>query len=153
MDEAQSLDTADRFVNCKCTKYLLRANQINTALDVAGKFTRVRSTHSICRSVMSALGELFARRLPSRDAMHVVRTGNGSRSPPSEEVRRVIEEVPRNRSRKYPWHSFRRSSSTRACLSSSTFKSSSRINSIFTRTACAKWCYVPTSTCSILRIT
>lgn len=27
MDEAQSLDTADRFVNCKCTKYLLRANQ------------------------------------------------------------------------------------------------------------------------------
>jgi peptide alpha-N-acetyltransferase len=41
MDEAQSLDTADRFVNCKCTKYLLRANQINTALEVAGKFTRV----------------------------------------------------------------------------------------------------------------
>jgi hypothetical protein len=42
MDEAQSLDTADRFVNCKCTKYLLRANQINTAIEVAGKFTRVR---------------------------------------------------------------------------------------------------------------
>jgi len=42
MDEAQSLDTADRFVNCKCTKYLLRANQINTALDIAGKFTRVK---------------------------------------------------------------------------------------------------------------
>ena len=41
MDEAQSLDTADRFVNCKCTKYLLRANQIPAALDMAGKFTRV----------------------------------------------------------------------------------------------------------------
>jgi peptide alpha-N-acetyltransferase len=41
MDEAQQLDTADRFVNCKCTKYLLRANQINTALEIAGKFTRV----------------------------------------------------------------------------------------------------------------
>jgi N-alpha-acetyltransferase 15/16, NatA auxiliary subunit len=41
MDEAQSLDTADRFVNCKCTKYLLRANQISTAVEVAGKFTRV----------------------------------------------------------------------------------------------------------------
>jgi peptide alpha-N-acetyltransferase len=41
MDEAQSLDTADRFVNCKCTKYFLRANQINTALEIAGKFTRV----------------------------------------------------------------------------------------------------------------
>jgi hypothetical protein len=42
MDEAQSLDTADRFVNCKCTKYFLRANQITTALEVAGKFTRVK---------------------------------------------------------------------------------------------------------------
>ena len=41
MDEAQSLDTADRFVNCKCTKYLLRANRIETALEIAGKFTRV----------------------------------------------------------------------------------------------------------------
>jgi peptide alpha-N-acetyltransferase len=44
MDEAQSLDTADRFVNCKCTKYLLRANQINSALEIAGKFTRVKSS-------------------------------------------------------------------------------------------------------------
>jgi len=44
MDEAQSLDTADRFVNCKCTKYLLRANQITTALEVAGKFTRENSS-------------------------------------------------------------------------------------------------------------
>ena len=42
MDEAQLLDTADRFVNCKCTKYFLRANQISTALEVAGKFTRVK---------------------------------------------------------------------------------------------------------------
>ena len=25
LDEAQSLDTADRFINCKCAKYLLRA--------------------------------------------------------------------------------------------------------------------------------
>ena len=45
MDEAQSLDTADRFVNCKCAKYLLRANQITTALEIAGKFTRVKLTH------------------------------------------------------------------------------------------------------------
>ncbi|CAF0974034.1 unnamed protein product [Adineta steineri] len=44
MDEAQLLDTADRFVNCKCTKYFLRANQINTALEVAGKFTRENSS-------------------------------------------------------------------------------------------------------------
>ncbi|CAF0802062.1 unnamed protein product [Rotaria sp. Silwood1] len=44
MDEAQSLDTADRFVNCKCTKYFLRANQINNALEIAGKFTRENSS-------------------------------------------------------------------------------------------------------------
>ncbi|CAF1021988.1 unnamed protein product [Adineta steineri] len=44
MDEAQSLDTADRFVNCKCTKYLLRANQITTAIEIAGKFTRENSS-------------------------------------------------------------------------------------------------------------
>lgn len=41
MKEAQSLDTADRFVNCKSTKYCLRANQISGALEMAGKFTRV----------------------------------------------------------------------------------------------------------------
>ncbi|CAF1385407.1 unnamed protein product, partial [Didymodactylos carnosus] len=44
MDEAQSLDTADRFVNCKCTKYLLRANHISVASEVAGKFTREGSS-------------------------------------------------------------------------------------------------------------
>jgi len=44
MDEAQSMDTADRFVNCKCTKYFLRANQIQMALDMAGKFTRENSS-------------------------------------------------------------------------------------------------------------
>jgi tetratricopeptide (TPR) repeat protein len=40
MDEAQSLDTADRFVNYKCSKYMLRANMIKEAEEVAGKFTR-----------------------------------------------------------------------------------------------------------------
>ena len=43
MDEAQSLDTADRFINCKATKYFLRANEISRALETAGKFTRVKS--------------------------------------------------------------------------------------------------------------
>ena len=41
MDEAQSLDTADRFINYKCSKYMLRANMVNEAQDIAGKFTRV----------------------------------------------------------------------------------------------------------------
>jgi hypothetical protein len=42
IDEAQSLDTADRFINYKCSKYMLRANMIKEAEEIAGKFTRVR---------------------------------------------------------------------------------------------------------------
>ena len=42
MDEAQSLDTADRCINSKCAKYMLRANQIQEAADMCSKFTRVR---------------------------------------------------------------------------------------------------------------
>lgn len=42
LDEAQSLDTADRYVNYKCSKYMLRADLINEAQDMAAKFTRVR---------------------------------------------------------------------------------------------------------------
>lgn len=41
-DEAQSLDTADRFVNYKCSKYMLRANMVKEAEEIAAKFTRVR---------------------------------------------------------------------------------------------------------------
>ena len=41
MDEARILDTADRFVNCKCVKYLFRVNRIERAIEVAGLFTRV----------------------------------------------------------------------------------------------------------------
>ncbi len=41
LDEAQSLDTADRFINYKCSKYMLRANMIKEAEEIAGKFTRV----------------------------------------------------------------------------------------------------------------
>uniref|UniRef100_A0A8D1PFQ1 N-alpha-acetyltransferase 16, NatA auxiliary subunit n=1 Tax=Sus scrofa TaxID=9823 RepID=A0A8D1PFQ1_PIG len=40
MDEAQSLDTADRFVNSKCAKYMLRANMIKEAEEMCSKFTR-----------------------------------------------------------------------------------------------------------------
>ena len=42
MDEAQSLDTADRYINSKCAKYMLRANIIQEACDMCSKFTRVR---------------------------------------------------------------------------------------------------------------
>lgn len=40
MDEAQSLDTADRYINSKCAKYMLRANLIQEACDMCSKFTR-----------------------------------------------------------------------------------------------------------------
>ncbi|XP_041357444.1 N-alpha-acetyltransferase 15, NatA auxiliary subunit-like [Gigantopelta aegis] len=40
MDEAQSLDTADRYINSKCAKYMLRASLIQEASDMCTKFTR-----------------------------------------------------------------------------------------------------------------
>ncbi|CAJ0967107.1 unnamed protein product [Ranitomeya imitator] len=40
MDEAQSLDTADRFINSKCAKYMLRADMIQEAEEMCSKFTR-----------------------------------------------------------------------------------------------------------------
>lgn len=40
LDEAQSMDTADRYINSKCAKYMLRANLIKEAEDICGKFTR-----------------------------------------------------------------------------------------------------------------
>ena len=40
MDEARMLDTADRYVNSKCAKYQLRANQIEKAEETCALFTR-----------------------------------------------------------------------------------------------------------------
>ncbi|OXA45499.1 N-alpha-acetyltransferase 16, NatA auxiliary subunit [Folsomia candida] len=40
MDEARELDTADRFINSKSAKYQLRANRVEAAAAVCGKFTR-----------------------------------------------------------------------------------------------------------------
>lgn len=42
MDEAQSLDTADRFINSKCAKYMIRAGWMAKAEIMCAKFTRVR---------------------------------------------------------------------------------------------------------------
>ncbi|XP_023931654.1 N-alpha-acetyltransferase 15, NatA auxiliary subunit-like [Lingula anatina] len=41
LDEAQALDTADRFVNSKCAKYMLRANMVKEGEEMCSKFTRV----------------------------------------------------------------------------------------------------------------
>lgn len=40
LDEAQSLDTADRYINYKCSKYMLRASMIKQAEEIASRFTR-----------------------------------------------------------------------------------------------------------------
>ncbi|KAK3099145.1 hypothetical protein FSP39_000123, partial [Pinctada imbricata] len=40
MDDAQSLDTADRYINSKCAKYMLKANLVSEAADMCSKFTR-----------------------------------------------------------------------------------------------------------------
>ena len=45
MNEARTLDTADRFVNCKCAKYYLRSSAIDTAIETAALFTRVRDMY------------------------------------------------------------------------------------------------------------
>lgn len=48
MDEAQALDTADRFINSKCAKYMLKAGMIKEAEEMCSKFTRVRQTAWEC---------------------------------------------------------------------------------------------------------
>ncbi|VDN60581.1 unnamed protein product [Dracunculus medinensis] len=40
MEEAQSLDTADRYINSKCAKYMLRAGLMKEAENICSKFTR-----------------------------------------------------------------------------------------------------------------
>ena len=40
MDQAQELDTADRYINSKTAKYLLRAGKIAEAEAMCSKFTR-----------------------------------------------------------------------------------------------------------------
>lgn len=42
MDEAQALDTADRFINSKCAKYMLKSGMVKEAEEMCSKFTRVR---------------------------------------------------------------------------------------------------------------
>lgn len=41
LQEAQALDTADRYVNSKAASYLLKANLVKQAEEMCSKFTRV----------------------------------------------------------------------------------------------------------------
>lgn len=61
MDEAQSLDTADRFINSKCAKYMLRANMIKEAEEMCSKFTRVSNSMSLSELVELNLSSLVMR--------------------------------------------------------------------------------------------
>lgn len=40
MNQAQELDTADRYINSKCAKYFLRAGRMSQAEEMCAKFTR-----------------------------------------------------------------------------------------------------------------
>ncbi|THD20369.1 N-alpha-acetyltransferase 16 NatA auxiliary subunit [Fasciola hepatica] len=40
MEEAQSLDTADRYINARCTRFMVEAHRQDDALAMASKFTR-----------------------------------------------------------------------------------------------------------------
>ncbi|VDM59394.1 unnamed protein product [Angiostrongylus costaricensis] len=55
MDEAQSLDTADRYVNSKCAKYMLRAGQRERAEKMCAKFTREGDRASITLNEMQCM--------------------------------------------------------------------------------------------------
>lgn len=44
LDEAQSLDTADRFLNCKCARYMIRSGRLEEAEKLAALFTRENIT-------------------------------------------------------------------------------------------------------------
>lgn len=49
LQEAQALDTADRYVNSKAASYLLKANLVKQAEEMCSKFTRV-SVLSNCKN-------------------------------------------------------------------------------------------------------
>lgn len=55
MDEAQALDTADRFINSKCAKYLLKAGLVKEAEEMCAKFTRVSGVCSCFMYISSLL--------------------------------------------------------------------------------------------------
>lgn len=59
MDEAQSLDTADRFINSKCAKYMLRANMIKEAEEMCSKFTRVGNSMQLSELVKLTLSSVL----------------------------------------------------------------------------------------------
>lgn len=64
MDEAQALDTADRFINSKCAKYMLKAGMVKEAEEMCSKFTRVRRTVCGCAHTQFTLADDKLRKMP-----------------------------------------------------------------------------------------
>jgi peptide alpha-N-acetyltransferase len=44
LNEGRMLDTADRYINCKCAKYMLQSDQVERAEELCSMFTRVCNT-------------------------------------------------------------------------------------------------------------
>ena len=55
MIQAQELDTADRYVNSKCAKYMLRAGLMKEAEEMCAKFTREGVNASDCLTDMQCM--------------------------------------------------------------------------------------------------
>ncbi|GMT19158.1 hypothetical protein PFISCL1PPCAC_10455, partial [Pristionchus fissidentatus] len=55
LDEAQSLDTADRYINSKAAKYLLRAGRLEDAEKMCAKFTRENVQASVSLTDMQCM--------------------------------------------------------------------------------------------------
>ncbi|GMR42268.1 hypothetical protein PMAYCL1PPCAC_12463, partial [Pristionchus mayeri] len=55
LDEAQSLDTADRYINSKAAKYLLRAGRLEEAEKMCAKFTRENVKASVSLTDMQCM--------------------------------------------------------------------------------------------------
>ena len=53
LDEAQSLDTADRFMNCWCARYMLKNSMHKEAEAMCAKFTRVSRIVVVGRGYVS----------------------------------------------------------------------------------------------------
>lgn len=70
LDEAQALDTADRYINSKCAKYMLRANKIKEAEETCSKFTREGV------SAMENLNEMQCMWFQTECALAYQRLGN-----------------------------------------------------------------------------
>lgn len=70
LDEAQALDTADRYINSKCAKYMLRANRIDEAEFTCAKFTREGV------SAMENLNEMQCMWFQTECALAFQRLGN-----------------------------------------------------------------------------